>query len=90
MTTPNADEVNTGMTGDDIHSSGSPEVEVFGNATSSSMLPITLEELARQNRVATDPLTKQLDKLYDIMEVHQWITPRCSEETSGLFQTPSR
>ena len=67
MSAPNSEEVNTRLTGDEAHILGSHDVEDVGNATAGWSLSITSEEVARQIKAATDPLTKQLEKLYDVM-----------------------
>ena len=59
------------MTGDETHSLGSDEAEDVGNAVTSSSIPITSEEVARQIKVPSDPLTKQLEKLCDLMKEMQ-------------------
>ena len=63
MSAPNLEEVNTSLTGDETHSLGSNEVEDVGNATTGSSIPLTSEEVARQIKAATGPLTKQLKTL---------------------------
>ena len=78
------------MTGDETHSLGSHEVEDVGNAAASSSSPITSEEVARQIKAATDPLTKQLEKLSHLMKELRRHTSRRSEKTSGLVQGPPR
>ena len=49
-----------------------------------------MEELARQIKAATDPLTKQLEKLYELIRELQQDAPRRSDETSVVVQDPSR
>ena len=63
MSTPNAGEVNSSMTGEETYSIDGNEVEDSSSAANS----ITLKEVARQIRAATDPLTKQSEKLCDLM-----------------------
>ena len=67
MSIPNTEEVNNSLTSDETHSSGSPEVEDVGNAAASSSLPITSKEVAWQIKAATDPVTKQLERLCDLI-----------------------
>ena len=86
----NSEEVNTSLTCDETHSLGSHEVEDVGNAATSSSAPITSEEVARQIEAATDPSTKQLEKLCDRMIELRRDTSRRSEETSRVVQGPSR
>ena len=90
MSASNSQEVKTKLTGDETHSLGSHEVEDFGNVATSSSAPITSEEVPRQIKAASDPLTKQLERLCDLMRELRRDTCRLSEETSGLFQGPSR
>ena len=90
MSAPNFKEVKTSLTGDEIHSLGSHEVEVVGNATTSSSVPIRSEKIARQIKAATNLLTEQLEKLCDLMRELRRDAPRLSEETSGLNQGPSQ
>ena len=90
MSPSNTEEVNTSMTGDVTHSVASHEVVDVGNAAASSNVPISSEKVALQFKVTTDPLTKQLEKLCDIMKELGRDTSRRSEETSGLIQGPSR
>ena len=68
MSAPNSQEVNASLTGDETHSSSGREVEDVGNAATSSSAPITSEEVARQIEAATDTLTKQVEKLCDLMK----------------------
>ena len=68
MNAPNSEEVSTSMTGDETQSLRSHEVEDVSNAAVSSSAHITSEEVARQIKAATDPLTKQLEKLSDLMK----------------------
>ena len=90
MSAPNSEEVSTSLTGDETHSLGSHELEDVGKAATSSNTPITSEEVTRQIKAATDPLTKQLEKLCDLMRELPRDAPRHSGETSGLVQGPSR
>ena len=88
MSAPTSEEVNTSLTGDETHSLGNHEVENIGNAATSSSALITSEEVARQIKAATDALTKQLEKLCELMIELQRGTSRSSEETFGLVQGP--
>ena len=90
MSAPNSGELNTSMTRDEIPSVGSHKVEDVGNAAASSSVPIMSEKVARQVKEATDSLTKQLEKLCDLLKGLQRNTSRRSGETSGLIQDPSR
>ena len=86
MSAPNSDEVNASLTSDETHSLGSHEVEDVGNAATSSSALLTSQEIARRIRAPTDPLTKQSDKLCDLMREVRRDTSRRSEETSGLVE----
>ena len=90
MNTPSLEEVNTSETGDKTHSLGSHELQDVGNAASSSTTPITSEEVAGQIKAATDPLTKQLEKLCDLMKELRRDSLRLFKEMSFMTQGPSR
>ena len=89
MSAPNSEELNTSRTGDETHSLGSHELEDVNKSAASSSVPITAQEVARQNNSATDPLTKQLEKLCNLMKNLRRDTSRRSGETSDLIQGPS-
>ena len=59
----NAGEMNTSLTGENTHCLDGNEVQL----ATLSLVPITSEEVARQIRAATEPLTKQLEMLCDLM-----------------------
>ena len=83
MSGPNSEEANTSSTTEKTHSlDGNETVDVSSAATSLST-PITSEEVARQIRAATCPLTKQLEKLCDFMLELRRDTSRRTEETSA-------
>ena len=84
-----AGEMNTCLTGEETHSLDGNEVEDFYSAATGLSAPITLEEVARQIRAATDPLTKQLEMLCDLMRELRRDTVRCDEGTSAPAQGPS-
>ena len=72
------------------HSLDGNEIEDVKSAATSLSTPITSEEVARQIRAATDLLTRQLEKLCDLMlELHKDASRR-NEETCAPFQGPSR
>ena len=69
--------MNTSLTGEETHSLDGSEVEKVNSAATGLNVPMTSEEVARQIRVATDPLTKQLQKLCDLKrELHRDRTRR--------------
>ena len=57
MVAPNSEEANTSLTGGKTHSLGSHEVGDVSDAAAKSSISNTLEEVARQLKAATDPLT---------------------------------
>ena len=59
----NAGEMNTSLMGGNTHSLDGNEVQL----ATLSLVPITSEEVARQIRAATEPLTKKLKMLCDFM-----------------------
>ena len=90
MSAPNIEEANTGSTGDETHSLDGNEIGDANSAATSLSTPITSEEVARQIRAVTDPLTRQLKKLCDLkLELHKNAS-RPNEETSAPVQGPSR
>ena len=68
MSNANTEEVNASIKGDETHSLGSQEKEDVGNVAGSSSAPISSEEAARQIMSATDPLTRQLEKICILMK----------------------
>ena len=84
MSTPIVDGVNTSKTSDETHSLSGREPEGFGSAASKSSTAVTPEEVAIQIKAVTDPLTRQLEWLCDLMkELRQALSKR-NEENSGL------
>ena len=90
MSAPISEEVKIRLTGDETHSLSSHEVDDAGNAASGSSAPFTLEKVARQIKAATDPFTKELEELSDLMSELRRDTSRRSEEIYGLDQGPLR
>ena len=80
--------MNTSLTGKKIHSLDGSEVEAVNSAATGLSVSITSEELARQFRAATDPLTKQLEKLCDLMRELRRDTVRRDQDTSAPAQGP--
>ena len=68
MSVPNTEEVTTSTRDDETRRLGNHELVDVVNATTSSGAPITSEEAARQIKAAGDPLSKQLDKLCDLVK----------------------
>ena len=66
------------------------EIGDVNSAATSLSTPFTSEEVAHRFRAATDPLTRQLEKLSDFMlELHKDASQR-NEETKAPVQGPSR
>ena len=65
MSTPIVEGVNTIETGDETRSLSAHEVEDVNSATRNSSTPVMFEEGAGQIKAATDPLTRQLQRLCD-------------------------
>ena len=88
MNGPNIEEANTSSTGDEIHSLDGNEVGDVNSAATCLSTPIT--SVARQIRATTDPLTRQLEKLCDLMLKLHKDASRRNEYTSAPVQGPSR
>ena len=78
-----AGEVNTSLTGEETCSLDRRDVEDVSSDVSTS------EKVARQIRVVTDALTKQLEKLCDLMVELRWEISSRNEGTSASVQGPS-
>ena len=89
MINPISDIVNTTETGDETHSLTGHESGDINSAGSSLITSVTLEEVARLIETATDPQTKQLERLWDLMKKLRQVPPKRNEETSGLMQGSS-
>ena len=83
-------EVNSSLTSEQTHSLDRNEVEQVNSAATNLNVSITSEEMARKIRAATDPFTKQLEKLCDLMNELRRDTTRRSSETSVPVQGLSR
>ena len=77
------------MTGKETHSLDGNEVEDSNSAAASTNVPITSKEVAWQTGAATDPLTKQLGKLCDLMVELRRHMSRRSEGTYAPIQGSS-
>ena len=60
------ERVNTNAAGADTHSLSGNEPENINSATSNLITPVTYEEVEKHIKAATDPLTKQSDRLRDL------------------------
>ena len=80
--------MNTSLTGEETHSLDGSEVEKVNTAATCLNVPMTSEEVARQIRAATDPLTKQLQKLCDLMRELHRDTTRRDGGTSDKLSAP--
>ena len=90
MSSPNTEEENTSSTGEETHSLDGNEIGDVNSAVTSLRTPITSEEVAGQIRAATDPLTRQMEKLCDLMLELRRDTLRHNEGTSAPVKGPSR
>ena len=92
MSNPINEGVNTTETNDERHSLpghepkgiDKPDAAIRINSAAAS------EEVARQIKAATDPLTKQLERCCDLMKKFRQAPSKRNEETSGLIQGPSK
>ena len=84
-----AGEMNTSLAAEETRSLDGNEVEDVKKAATGSSTPITSEEVARQNRAATDPSTKHLEMLCNLMRELRRDTVRRDEGTSAPAQGPS-
>ena len=82
-------EINTSLTREEAHSSDCNEVEDVNSAAPSLSVPITSEEVARRIRATTDLLTKQLQKLCNLMKELGRDTARRDEVISASTQGAS-
>ena len=89
MSASNTGEVNTNMTGEEIHSLDDHKVEDVNSAAATTGVPNTSEEVARQIKAATDPLTKQLGRRCDLMVEIRRDTSRRNEGAYAPNQGPS-
>ena len=90
MSDPISERVNTTETGDETRSPTGHESGGVNNDGSYLSSPVTSEEVARQIKAATDPLTKQFERLCDIMKELRQAPSKRNEETAGLIQRSSR
>ena len=90
MSGPNITEANTSLTDEEKHSLDGTEIGDVNSAATSLNTPITSEEVARQIRAAPDPLTRQLEKLCDLLLKLRKDASRRNEDTSTPVQGPSR
>ena len=90
MSNPIIDGVTTIETNDETHSLTDQELQDVNSAGSSLGTHVTSEEVVRQIKAATDPLSKQIKQQCDLMrELHQASAKR-NEETGGLIQSSSK
>ena len=80
--------LNASLTGEETRSLDGNEVEDVNSATTGLNVPITSEKVARQIKAATDPLTKQFEKLCDLMGELRRDRVRRDEGTSAPTQAP--
>ena len=89
MSAPDAGEVSTIMARKETITLDGNEVVDSSSAAAGTSVPITSEEVARQIRAATDPLTKQLEKHCDFIVEHRRGASRRNEGTFAPIQAPS-
>ena len=68
MSTPIVEGENASGTGDVTHSLSGHEPEDVDSVASNASTPVTSKEVDRQIKTATDPLTRQLERLWDLMK----------------------
>ena len=90
MSTPIVGGVNTSETVDETQSLNGREPKDVNSAASNLSSPVTSKEVARQIKAADDPLTKQLERLCDLMKEFQLVPLKRFEETTGFVQGPLR
>ena len=85
MSFSSVEGVNTSEFGNQTHSLSEHEPEDVNNATSNPCIPVTSEEVARQIKTATNPLTRQLERLCDLMEELRQAPPKRHGKITGLI-----
>ena len=90
MSTSIVEWLKTSEIGDIIHNSSDHKQEVVNRLTTNLCTLVTSRKVARQITVATDPLTRQLEQLCDLMKNLRQGPPKHNEETHALVQCPSR
>ena len=86
MSPPIVEALSSKETGDQTHSLNGHEPEDVNRASSSLSTPVTSEEVGRQIKAATVPLTKQLEQICDLMKELRQFPLNRKEETTGLIQ----
>ena len=81
MSNPIVEGVNSNEIGDEIHNLTGHGPEDVNSATNNSSTPFTSEEVSRQIKTVTDPLTKQLKPLCDQMKELRQAPGNHNEET---------
>ena len=81
MSSPIVEGLNSNEIGDETHNLNGHEPEDVNNATNNASTPFTSEEVARQIKTATDPLTKQLKRPCDQMKELRQAPGKRNEET---------
>ena len=79
MSSPIVIGVRPNETGDETHSLTGQEPDDVNSCSSGLSTPVTSEEVARQVKAATDPLTKQLERLCEPMKELRQVPPKCNE-----------
>ena len=81
-------ETNTSLTEEETHKLDGNEVGDVNNASTGSSVPIKSEKVPQHIRVATDPLSKQLEKVCDFMTEPCRDTVKRDEGTSAQLKVP--
>ena len=68
MNTPIVEGVNSRGTGDETFSLSGHEREDVSSAASKSSAPVISEDLARQIKAATNPLTRHSERLWEVLK----------------------
>ena len=90
MSSQISERLNTTKTHDETFSLIGQKLGYINRAGSNLSTLVTSEEATRQIKAATDPLTRQLERLCDLMRELRQAPPKRNEETSGLIQGSSR
>ena len=78
--------VHTTETNDENHNLIGHELEDVNSAESSQSNPATMEEVPKQIKAVTDFITKQLERLGDLVKELRLVTLKPYQDTSGVIQ----
>ena len=88
MSNPIKEGVNINETNDETHNLTGHELRDVSSADGIISVPVTSEEVTRQIKAATNPLTKQLDRLCDLMKELRQASAERNEDRSKALQEP--